>query len=119
MFDWPTWLVAPGLASLQAGSGALPRWALADGTRIAALICWENLFVEQTRDAVGQGAQVIVQLTNDAWFGHSAASRQHNLASVLRAVESRVPVVITSNAGPSQIIDADGRVRARAEAWRS
>ena len=54
-----------------------------------------------------------------AWFGRSAAARQHNLASVMRAVENRVPVVIASNAGPSQVIDADGRVRASAASWQA
>jgi apolipoprotein N-acyltransferase len=61
------------------------------------------------RESVNNGAQ-IVQLTNDVWFGHSAAPRQHNLMSVMRAVENRVPVVIASNTGPSQIIDGYGRV---------
>lgn len=116
VLDWPAWLVAPALASLQAGPADALKWTLPDGTRIAALICWENLFADLARDAVRGGAQVLVQLTNDAWFVRSAASRQHNLASVLRAVENRVPVVIASNTGPSQIVDAHGRVLARAEA---
>jgi hypothetical protein len=47
---------------------------------------------------------------NDVWFGHSAAPHQHNLMSVMRAVENRVPIVIASNTGPSQIIDGYGRV---------
>ncbi len=110
VLDWPAWLVAPMPSSLRAGPDVPPRWALPDGTRIAALICWENLFAGLARDAVGNGAQVLVQLTNDAWFGRSAAARQHNLASVMRAVENRVPIVIASNAGPSQVIDAYGRV---------
>ena len=109
-FDWPAWLVKPALAHLQAGPTVPPRWSLPDGTRIAALICWENLFASLAHAAVGDGARVLVQLPNDAWFGHSAAARQHNLASVLRAVENRVPVVIASNTGPSQVIDARGRV---------
>ena len=57
-----------------------------------------------------------MQLTDDVWFGRSAAAAQHNLASVLRAVENRVPVVIASNTGPSQLIDAHGRVVRRASA---
>jgi apolipoprotein N-acyltransferase len=111
---WPVWLVRPMHAPLQAGPDKPPRWSLPVGTRIAALICWENLFAGLARDAVGNGAQVLVQLTNDAWFGRSAAAHQHNLASVLRAVENRVAVVIASNAGPSQIVDGRGRVLAGA-----
>jgi apolipoprotein N-acyltransferase len=77
---------------------------------IGTLICWENLFAPLTRESVHNGAQMLVQLTNDVWFGHSAAPKQHNLMSVMRAVENRVPIVIASNTGPSQIIDGYGRV---------
>lgn len=108
---WPTWLV-PSTGRIVPGTQ--PRvWTLSGGTRIASLICWENLFASLAREAVGDGAQLLVQLTDDAWFGTSAASRQHNVASVLRAVENGVPVVIASNAGPSQVIDSHGRVVAQ------
>ena len=76
------------------------------------LICWENLFGDFVRGAVKDGAQLVVQLTNDSAFGPTAASRQHSLASILRAVENRVPVVIASNTGPSADIDPWGRVLA-------
>ena len=115
-FAWPAWLVGPGLAALQAGPAIPQHWSLPDGTQVAALICWENLFADLARDAARGGAQLLVQLTNDAWFGPTAAGRQHNLASVLRAVENRVPVVIASNTGPSQVIDATGRVLASFDA---
>ena len=53
---WPAWLVAPMHTPLQAGLDTPPHWSLPDGTRIAALICWENLFAGLARDAVGDGA---------------------------------------------------------------
>jgi apolipoprotein N-acyltransferase len=53
---------------------------------------------------------LLVLLTNDGWFGRTAEPVQHNLASVFRAIENRVPIVISSNSGPSMIIDAYGRV---------
>jgi apolipoprotein N-acyltransferase len=105
---WPEWLV-PRVHAMTPGE-VRQQFTLDDGTRIGVLICWENLFADFVRPAVGDGAQLLVQLTNDAWFGRTAASRQHNLASVLRAVENRTPVVIASNTGPSQIIDPYGRV---------
>jgi apolipoprotein N-acyltransferase len=74
------------------------------------LICWENVFAPLARESVGNGAHLLVQLTNDVWFGHSAAPWQHNLMSIMRAVENHVPIVIASNTGPSQIIDGYGRV---------
>jgi len=105
---WPSWLV-PRVNAMTPGE-VRRQFALPDATHIGVLICWENLFADFVRPAVQDGAQLLVQLTNDAWFGRTGAPRQHNLASVLRAVENRTPVVIASNAGPSQIIDAYGRV---------
>ncbi len=78
------------------------------------LICWENLFADLARSTTRDGAQILLQLTNDAWFGRTAAAAQHNLASILRAVENGVPIAIASNAGPSQVIDGSGRIVASA-----
>lgn len=112
---WPRWLV-PDILSGQAGDHPANFWLARDGAtalRIGVLICWENTFAELARDAVRGRAQVLVQLTNDAWFGHTRASAQHNAISVLRAVENHVPVVIASNSGRSQIISARGRIVAQ------
>jgi apolipoprotein N-acyltransferase len=87
-------------------------FTLPDGTRLAPIICWENLFAPFVRRRVGEGVDVIVHLVNLYWFGKSEAPLQHHLASVLRAVENRVPIVIASNAGPSAVIDGWGRVLA-------
>ena len=117
--SWPRWLVPDIVAGRSGDSGATfliphaPALALRDGLRIGVLICWENEFAELARESVQGGAQLLVQLTNDAWFDRTRAAAQHNAASVLRAVENHVPVVIASNSGPSQVIDAHGRVRAR------
>lgn len=105
---WPSWLV-PRVHAMTPGE-VRRQFTLHDGLQVGALICWENLFADFVRPAVRDGARVLVQLTNDVWFGRTGASRQHNLASVLRAVENRTPVVIASNTGPSQIIDPYGRV---------
>lgn len=108
MVRWPTWLVPRVMGGLPGETRR--QFVLPDGTSLAPLICWENLFGDFVRAWVRDGARLLVQLTNDAWFGVSAAPRQHNLASVLRAVENRTPVAIASNTGPSQIIDRNGRV---------
>ena len=110
LIPWPEWL-APRVAELTPGAGTR-LFTLDNGLSVGALICWESLFASPAQASVRDGAQLLVHLTNDVWFGRSAASRQHNLTSVLRAVENRVPVVIASNTGPSQIIDGYGRVLA-------
>ncbi len=105
---WPRWLVSPGFAVTP---GYQPRvFTLPSGVRAGTLICWESLFADLARGAVEGGADLLVLLTNDAWFGRTGAAAQHNLSAVMRAVENRTPVVIASNTGPSAIVDSDGRV---------
>jgi apolipoprotein N-acyltransferase len=108
ILPWPSWLV-PQVHAMTPGE-VRRQFMLPDGGRVGVLICWENLFADLVRPAVRDGARVLVQLTNDVWFGRTGAPRQHNLASVLRAVENRTPIVIASNTGPSQIVDPYGRV---------
>lgn len=104
---WPNWL-APKLFDVRAG-GEQTLFTLADGTAFSVLICWENLFADLARSSVRNGARLLVHISNDNWFGATAEPRQHFGASVLRAVETGVPVLIASNTGPSQIIDGRGR----------
>ncbi len=112
IIGWPAWLAPP---TFQKVAGDQPiAYTLANGIVLSPLICWENLFAGLARESVRKGAQLLVLLTNDGWFGRTAEPIQHNLASVLRAVENRVPIVVSSNSGPSMIIDAYGRVIAQA-----
>ena len=111
-FPWPSWLVGKTFDVVPGDGPTVLR--LADGTPFAPLICWENLFADFSRRSVAGGARILVQLTNDNWFGATAAPLQHDAASVLRAVENGVPVVVSSNTGPSLVADAKGRVLARA-----
>ena len=76
----------------------------------STLICFEDTVAEVARGFVRAGAQVLVNMSNDAWFDPSSASRQHMLHSVLRAVENRVPVLRSCNTGVSCCIDRFGRV---------
>jgi apolipoprotein N-acyltransferase len=115
---WPAWLV-PAMAQGRAGNSdagfEVPRSppGRTPTLHVGVVICWENLFAELSRGAVLGGSAMLVQLTNDAWFGPGRAALQHNAASVLRAVENGVPLVLASNAGPSLVIDGHGRVVAR------
>lgn len=84
---------------------------------VEPIICWENLFADEVRASASDEPTVLAHLINDAWFGPTAQAPLHNLASVVRAVENDRPVVVASNTGPSQIVDARGRVVARATAF--
>ena len=76
----------------------------------AALICYEDIFPGLVRDFCNQGADFLINMTNDAWFGDSTAPYQHTQASVFRAVENRVPVVRATNTGLSCFISPEGFV---------
>jgi apolipoprotein N-acyltransferase len=78
--------------------------------RFGVTICWENVFPEMIRQFVKNGAQLIINITNEAWFGRSAAPHQLVSISVFRAVENRIFVVRCANTGVSCIIDPYGRV---------
>lgn len=77
--------------------------------RFSVLVCFEDLFPGLARGFVREGARWLVVITNDAWFGRSAASLQHLQASVLRAVENRVWVARAANTGWTGFVDSAGR----------
>jgi apolipoprotein N-acyltransferase len=81
-----------------------------DRFRLGVMICFEVVFPELTRAAVQNGATLMAAITNDAWFGRSAAPYQHLDMVVFRAVENRVPFARAANTGISGFIDATGRL---------
>jgi apolipoprotein N-acyltransferase len=76
------------------------------------LICYEDIYPQLARASVLAGAEVLVVQTNNAWFGEGGAAYQHAANSVLRAVETRRPVLRCGNGGWSGWIDEFGNVRA-------
>ncbi len=80
------------------------------GFRFGVTICWENVFPDLFRQFVRGGAQFMVNITNEAWFGKGAAPYQLVSISVFRAVENRIFVVRCANTGVSCIIDPYGRI---------
>jgi apolipoprotein N-acyltransferase len=79
-------------------------------TLVSTVICYEIIFPDLVRRFVDQGATVITTITNDAWFGRTAAPFQHFSMAVFRAVENRVPVARAANTGISGFIDAKGNI---------
>lgn len=84
-----------------------------DGTahRIGPLICYEDIFPHLARTSVAAGADVLFVATNNSWFGEEGGAYQHAAHSVLRAVETRRPVIRCGNSGWSGWIDEYGRIR--------
>jgi len=81
--------------------------------RLGLLICFETLHPEEVRAVVNRGADVLVAITNDAWFGRSNMPWQHLGLSVMRAIETRRSVVRSANTGVSALIDPLGQVVSR------
>lgn len=89
----------------------------ADGTtqdvRMGMLNCYEDLMPGFVRDMQPLGMDMLVNLTNDAWFGRYIAPTQHLALALPRAVESRTWMIRATNTGVSIFVDASGRVRGR------
>ncbi|HCI13831.1 MAG: apolipoprotein N-acyltransferase [Gallionellales bacterium GWA2_60_142] len=79
------------------------------GQHIAANICYEDVFGEEVIRALPQ-ASLLVNFTNDAWYGDSYAAEQHNQISRMRALETGRMMLRATNTGVTSIIGADGRV---------
>ena len=74
------------------------------------MICFEDTFPFLALRSVEKGAKLLIVITNDAWFGKSAAPYQHLDASIFRAIENGVPVVRSANTGVSAFVDSRGQV---------
>ncbi len=80
------------------------------GVRFSTPICFEDTFGYIGRLFVGKGADVLVNMSNDAWAGSVAAEMQHMAMGVLRTVENRRAVVRSTNGGMTVIVDPNGRI---------
>lgn len=79
-------------------------------TPIGILICFEVIFPDLARELTKNGAQLLVTITNDAWFGKSSAPYQHLSMATFRAVENRLAMARAANTGISAFIDPVGRI---------
>jgi apolipoprotein N-acyltransferase len=95
------------------GADAAPLLARLRGEPVilGPLICYEDIYPGLARSSVRTGSDVLTVLTNNGWFGRGGAAYQHAAHSVLRAVETRRPVLRCGNAGWSGWIDEFGNVR--------
>jgi apolipoprotein N-acyltransferase len=85
------------------------------GAKLAVLICYEGIFPDLSRKAVDHGADLLVNITNDAWYGNSSAPYQLLAMSAMRSVETHTPMVRVANTGISAVIEPDGKITARTD----
>ena len=78
--------------------------------RAGVLICYEVIFPELAREYVRQGSDLLINITNDAWFGRSSAPWQHLAMARFRAVENRVWLARAANTGITAFIDPTGHI---------
>ena len=89
-----------------------------DSVNFATLICFESVFPGFTRTFTRKGAEMLVIITNDMWFGQTSLFEQHAMMAVFRAIENRVPVVRAANTGISLAVDKRGRITARTATFK-
>ena len=77
---------------------------------MGVLICYEGILPEAAREYKRRNAELLVNITNDAWFGRTSAPYQHLSMTVFRAIENRLYLVRAANTGISAIIDPTGRI---------
>lgn len=100
--------LAHGIGDFGRGKDYLPLSM--EGINLGILICYEGIFPEASRKYKEKNAHLLVNITNDAWFGHTSAPYQHLSMVVFRAVESRVFLLRAANTGISAIIDPTGKI---------
>ncbi len=87
--------------------------------KFASPICYEIIFPNLVRKFVKKGANFLVTITNDGWYGKSSAPYQHFSIAVLRAVENRRYLLRAATTGISGIIDPYGRILSKSELMTS
>jgi apolipoprotein N-acyltransferase len=81
--------------------------------RLGTFICYESVFPTEVREFVKQGADLLVNISNDGYFGHTAAREQHLKIVRMRAVENRRWLLRATNDGITAVIDPAGRITER------
>lgn len=88
------------------------------GHLLATPICYEVIYPELVRAMIAQGAEVIVTISNDSWFGRSSAPSQHLAMAAFRSIENRRWLLRSTSNGISALVDSGGRIRKRSPLHR-
>ena len=84
-----------------------------DGHKIGTFICYEAIFPDLVREFAAGGAELLVNITNDAWYGRTSAPYQHMAMAAFRAVENGKYLVRAANTGITAVVDPRGRILER------
>ncbi len=87
--------------------------------KFASPVCYEAIFPELVREMVEKGAEFLVNVTNDAWYGRTSAPWQHFYQARLRAVENRRYLIRAASSGISAVVDPYGRILQRSQIYRT
>jgi apolipoprotein N-acyltransferase len=104
----PRWIHLEWFGGFGRGD-QFPVYRIPEG-RFGVLICYESAFEDLPRIYRREGADFLVNITNDTWFGHTSAPYQHASHLVLRAIESRMGIARAANSGISEFVDPMGHV---------
>jgi len=107
--------VARGLAPGDITPGSGPRLLanvpdFGSDHALAALICYEVIYPGLVREAVRDGARLLLNMTNDAWYGRSSAPHQFLAIAAMRSAEHGLPMLRAANTGVSAVVDSGGKV---------
>ena len=83
-----------------------------NGHSVGTFICYESVFARGVRRFTAGGAEVLVNISNDSWYGRTAARHQHLLIARMRAIENARWLLRATNDGITSVIDPAGRVTA-------
>ena len=110
--EWLNWgfleALLQGVGVYQSGTAIAP---LREGNlALGMLICYEGIFPWLAQHRVEDGANILVDISNDGWFGHTPAARQHLYMTALRALEQNRWILRGTNTGISVVVDTRGRI---------
>jgi apolipoprotein N-acyltransferase len=104
-----------GLAAGTRVSGELAKPLTISDLTAAVYICYESAFPHIVRQQVRRGGEVLINITNDAWFGSGAGAEQHFLMGTMRAIETKRYLLRAGNDGVTAVVDPHGRTLTRLE----
>ncbi len=110
--EWLNWgfleALLQGVGVYQTGTAIAPLRH--DNLALGMLICYEGIFPWLAQNRVADGANILVDISNDGWFGNTPAARQHLYLTALRAVEQNRWILRGTNTGISVVVDPRGRL---------